>query len=315
MITTFALLVGLLAPSTGKLIVTTSPSSASIFVDGQEANAKSGQAFTVPAGQRKVTVKASGHKDQTKSVLVKKGGTARLTVTLSKASTRKTLVPVKKRTSKKPTFKRPTTGTAGATTDGSKRPVSKKPVAKRPETKRPVAKRPGKKTPIKKTNTVKRKPKTVVAEKPRVGEKPQPRVASKPNVTRKPVNTRPRAGGGGGVSGAAPEPAPARRTSTKPAAIFAFVVGGLAVTGGVLAGMQADGKAEDFNKSLDRREKMDLRDEAEGWALGSNIAYGVGATAIVVGAVLWAMDDSDGYAASVAPLPEGGAIVGLGGTF
>lgn len=308
MITTFALLVGLLAPSTGKLIVTTSPSQASIYVDGKKTNAKSGKALTVPAGQRKVTVKASGYGDQTKSVLVKKGGTAKVSIKLSKGGKR-AMIPVKKPGAKKPASKKPF-----AKRPASKKPSSKKPVTKRPATKKPVAKRPGKKTPIKKRNTIKRKPKTV-ARKPKVGKKTQPRVARKPNVTRKPTTTRPRSGGG--VSGVAPQPQPQprRRTSTKPAAIFAFVVGGLAVTGGVLAGMQADGKADDFNTSLDRREKMDLRDEAEGWALGSNIAYGVGATAIVVGAVLWAMDDSDGYAASVAPLPEGGAIVGLGGTF
>ena len=108
MITTFALLVGLMAPSTGQLIVDTSPSSASIYVDGKKANAKPGKAFTVPAGRRKVTAKRSGYSSATKTVLVKKGGTTRVKLTLKKGSSARGLVGGKTVVKRPTKFKRPT---------------------------------------------------------------------------------------------------------------------------------------------------------------------------------------------------------------
>ncbi len=324
MITAFAVLIGLMAPSSGQLLIQAQPSTVSVTVDGKAMPYKPGKPMAVAAGRRKVEVSQRGYQTQTRTVMVKAGGQTKLSFKLAKGGLPKAIAgkaPAKKPTLGRPTVRKPAAKRPATKKPAIKQPTSKQPAAKRPATKRPVAKRPTNKRPITKRPVTKKpgvakKPATsrpVVAKKPRTGTKPT--VTRKPMVRRKPTTTRP-AVGGGGVNGAAPvAPAPRSRPSLKPWAVFSFVVGGLAVTGGVLAGMQANDKADEFNGSVDRREKLGLKDDAENWALGANVAYGIGATAIVVGGLLWAMDPGDGYAASISPLPEGGAMVGLGGTF
>lgn len=304
MLTTFAVLVGLLAPSTAKIVVKSTPSVSTVEVDGKKTQLRFG-AINVKAGKHKITVRRSGYASQSKTVSARAGKTTTVTFKLVRAKA------VKKPATKKPVIvgRRPIRSPVKTP---SKRPATKKPVAKKPVAKKPVRKKPIKKKPRygKKTTPVVGKKKN-----PRIKRKPKVATGRRPKTTRRPRTSRPR--GTTGVAGGYNQPPPPRRrrTSYKPWAVFSFVVGGLAVTGGVLAGMQADDKAKEFNDSVDRRDKQTFKDEAEGWALGSNVLYGVGATGVVVGALLWAMDPGDGYAAQIVPLPDGGAMVGVGGTF
>ncbi|MCA9540056.1 MAG: hypothetical protein KC620_14260, partial [Myxococcales bacterium] len=121
---------------------------------------------------------------------------------------------------------------------------------------------------------------------------------------------------GGGARPAAPvrDTRQPSQVSYKPWAILSFVVGAAAVTGGAIMGMKADDSADQFNNSVSRNEKRNLKDDVEFQATAANVLYGVGAAGIVIGALLWSLDPADSYA-EVAPMPGGGAYVGWGGTF
>lgn len=100
-----------------------------------------------------------------------------------------------------------------------------------------------------------------------------------------------------------------------PWAIGAWVVGGVALVSGIITGAAAGSAADDFNKSRDFDEKLSLRDDPAPLAAAANVLYGVGATAIVAGVLLWVLDPDDARTAQIAPLQGGGAYVGLGGAF
>ncbi|MBU0553573.1 hypothetical protein KKF91_17620 [Myxococcota bacterium] len=104
-----------------------------------------------------------------------------------------------------------------------------------------------------------------------------------------------------------------QRGSLKPLAVVSFLIGGAAIVGGVVTGKMADDAADDFNASRFYDKKINYKQEAEDLSLGSNVLYGVGAVGIGLGALLWGMDSA--YQASVAPMPGGGAYVGVGGSF
>lgn len=171
----------------------------------------------------------------------------------------------------------------------------------------PIVKKPG--------GTVKPKPDD---DRPRAkpgsdgGKKPRPK---SPDDRRRPVDKPGTAGGGtSGDYGAQPA-ARDEPTDLRPFAALSFAIGGLAITGGVIAGISANEKAEEFNRSVSLRQKQTLKDETESRALVSNVLYGVGATGVLVGALLWAMSPDESHYATAAPLPGGGAMVGFGGTF
>lgn len=320
MLTTLTLIAGLLAPAGSSHIkFDVQPAGALVQVDGKGIR---GTAIKVRPGKHSVRVSKAGYIASKRTVTTKGGETLEVKFRLKRSKKRgavavgkkaakpKARTPIKRKTAApkktpargkspkvtaKPNTRRPTRHptkkSPKVTLSPTKKP--KKPVGKRPVKRRPVTKRPVKKRPVAR-KPVKRKPR---------GRRP---------VKRRPVAAAPVAGGGGGGV----EDSRGGGTSTKPFAVLAFVVAGVAVTGGVIAGLAAEGTAEDFNASVDRSEKQKLKRDADNLALGSNIAYGVGATAAVLGAVLWAMDDSDdGYAWQAAPLPEGGAVVGIGGVF
>jgi hypothetical protein len=67
-----------LDPSSGTVMVNSSPSDAQIFVDGQEAPQKTPAILKLPAGNHKLEVKLAGYKDQVKEVEVRDGETAML---------------------------------------------------------------------------------------------------------------------------------------------------------------------------------------------------------------------------------------------
>ena len=105
-----------------------------------------------------------------------------------------------------------------------------------------------------------------------------------------------------------------RGPKLRPWAMGAWAAGGVSVAVGIGVGIAANGSADDHNASRDYDEKKDLQDDAESLALTSNVFYGIGIAAIATGTVLWFLDSGDSHA-SVAPLPDGGAIVGVGGRF
>lgn len=323
MLTTLAMVVALLAPARmSKIEIDVSPEDARIEVDGKVVE---GKLAKVSAGRHVVRASKDGYQTTSRTVTTKGGDavSVKLRLRVAKEKGRRKIATVTKRPGKpigrpkptpraEPVAKRPSARTPSAKTPSAKTPAAKTPVAKAPSepeekpstrtpetmtppvAKRPTAKRPTGRRPVAKA-PVKRRP------------------DARPPIKRRPVAAGPAPVDGGGVSGGA---SPSGRTSTKPYAVLAFVVAGLAVTGGVIAGLAADGAADDFNQSTDRGEKTKFKRDSENLALGANIAYGVGATAAVVGAVLWAMDDTDdGYAVRAGPLPEGGAIVGIGGVF
>ena len=315
MLTTFAILVGLLAPNTATIAIDAQPKPSLVEVDGRKVQMRLGK-ITVKAGKHKITVHRSGYMSQSRYVSASVGKTAKVKFRLVKKGTKSPAA--KKPGAKKPAMKKPAVKKPAAKKPAAKRPAAKKPTsgfvkrpgAKKPVAKAPISKRPAKKTPVgrKKPTTVGRKPTVAAGKRPKIKRKPT--VGARPKTKPRPRTTRP---SGGAVAGDT-APAPRRsRTNYKGWAVFSFVVGGAAATGGVLAGMQADDKADEFNRSVDRGDKQTFKDEAEGWSLGSNVLYGVAATGVLVGSLLWAMDDS--YQASVAPLPGGGAYVGIGGTF
>ena len=102
--------------------------------------------------------------------------------------------------------------------------------------------------------------------------------------------------------------------SLRPWAILSFVVGGAAVTGGYITSGIAQDRADEFNTSSNRTEKLSLHKKAKDMETVSTVLYGVGATGVVLGALLLAMDPGD-RRATVAPIPGGGAMVGYTGSF
>lgn len=180
----------------------------------------------------------------------------------------------------------------------SKRP-SKRPVAKRPTSKAPVAKAPAKR-PVKKPATTGPRPKTPVTRKPTVAKRP---------ATARPVQPAARPVGAQPIRDERQPSAPSYRGY----AIVAFLVGGLATAGGIYLGLEADDSAAQFNDSVRRSEKRDLKSDVEWQSTGANVLYGVGAAGILVGALLWAAEPD--YRASITPLPDGGAYVGVEGRF
>ena len=92
-----------------------------------------------------------------------------------------------------------------------------------------------------------------------------------------------------------------------------ILAGGVAITGGVVVGMSVQEKADAFVESVRRSEKRDLKEEAESRAMVANVLYGVGATGLLLGALMWSAES--GSYAEVAPLPGGGGYVSVKGTF
>ncbi len=297
-------LVGLLAGGgTGTLQLNVTPKTATVKVDGKTVKGfKSGRGFAVQAGTRTVVATAPGFKPLTRKLAVKPGQTTIVNLRLSRSSKRGTAAPSKRPSKKRPSA-RPAEPRGKPSLRPSKRPDTKKPAArpsKRPL--KPAAKAPP--TPKKRPAT-KRPPTKRPAAKPPVKKRPSRRPAAKPAAPAPAARPRPATGGSRDTGS----------VSTKPWAVLSFVVGGLAVTGGVIAGLSANDAADDFNASFDRNEKLRLKDDSENLALLSNVLYGVGATGMVLGAVLWAMDPGPGARAEVGPLPGGGAYVGVGGTW
>ncbi|MEZ4469400.1 MAG: PEGA domain-containing protein [bacterium] len=303
MLTTFAVFAGLFAAGTGTIDVQVVPGNASIEIDGKAVKTSR---ITVKAGTHKVRATATGYSAQTRTVSVGAGKTARVQLRLVQSKVTK------------PTVKPPAGGTTvGGTTVGAKRP-SRAPIIG-------ISKRPSGKTPV-----ISPRPSVKPGVRPTVRPRPTPKVTPKtktkpdngPIVVRRPSQP-----------GAGRRPAPARgdvavtngggargsrggggSNSLRPFAVLSFVVGGLAITGGVITHNLADEKAQDFNHSVDRQEKLGLRDDAKALDTASTVLYGVGATGVALGVLLLALDPGDSRA-TVAPLPEGGAMVGYGGTF
>lgn len=301
MLTTFAVLAGLLAPpaATGTIDVDVTPANAIIEVDGK---AVLSHTVKVKAGSHKVTARAKGYASQTRNVTVSANQKARVAFRLTKAGTVKP--PVVKGPDVGGGSKTPTVGGGGGgktptVKGGSKTPIV---IGKGKTVDEPV--KPGIKTTPKTTPKVTPKAKNddgpTVVKRPRTG----PATGKRNPPARGNVNT------GGGARG--------RRDtgsqSLRPWAVLSFVVGGLAITGGVITHGIAEDKAEEFNASRDRQEKLKLHDEAKGFDTASTVLYGVGATGVALGILLLAVDPGDSRA-MVSPLPEGGAMIGYGGTF
>ncbi len=285
MTSVFALVFALMAPSgTATFDITVSPSDASIYVDGKRVKLQKGQVSVKP-GTRSVKVSRSGYRSESKTVKASKGKTYRLKFSLSKTSSKR---PAKKPVASKTPSKKPV---------AAKRP-SKKPRAKRPARKpmkKPVASKRPSKRPVKKPRTKPRPNK-----KPAVGKRPSKRPVTSPGA--RPVGAQP-------IRDEA-QPAP---PSYRGYAIVSFLVGGAAIAGGAYMGTQADESADEFNRSVDRLDKQELKDDTEFQATAANVLYGVGAAGVVLGALLWAAEPD--YRYSVAPMPGGGTYVGVEGRF
>lgn len=281
MTSVLALVFALLAPQpTATLEIKTDPANASVYVDGKQVKLQKSRVKVKP-GTRKVRVSSSGHRSQTKTVKASGGKTYRLSFELARTTSKR---PVAKTPSKRPGAKAP-----------SKKPVAKTP-AKRPS-KRPVAKRPSKKP---------------IAKSPRKKPTTKPRPRKKPTVAKRPTGARPV-----GAQPASPQPIRDDRQAGPPSyrgyAIVSFLVGGAAIAGGAYMGSQADESADEFNRSVDRFDKQELKDDTEFQATAANVLYGVGAAGVVLGALLWAAEPD--YRYSVAPMPGGGTYVGVEGRF
>ena len=321
MVGTLALWVGVLAAGSNGawLELTVKPDDAHVYIDGKQAKRlTSGKRYPIAPGRHKLTVKKSGFTTVKEGVTIGAGKTARLKIALKRAKRgkRSGAVPVKiaKRPAK-PGKKRPVKRVP-ATRPGPKKPSSKKPKGKRAPGKgrptvRPQRPKKGKGKPSKKPRKAMqpkvRRPKAQPAKRPKARKpdrRPSPRPAAKPKRAPPARPAPPPDGDRGSGTG---------RASLKPWGVFSFVVGGLALTGGVVTGITANEKADEFNRSVDRREKRNLEDDTHLWATGSNVLYGVGATGILLGTLLIALDTD--YYATVAPLPDGGTFAGIGGRF
>jgi hypothetical protein len=297
---------------TAKVVLDYQPTNATVKVDGKvQKKARSGQALRVKPGKRRIEVARKGYTTWKKTVSLKAGTTLKLKVRLKKAGKKEPVVVAaggKKAAPKRPSKRNPAkaglkpAGKAsgkGGKAVPQRRPPKKKPAkaegrgagegsglspARQPRNKNPKA------IPSRDRNPTKEP----AAKEPTR----RPRKATKPSAAAPVTDTREPDGG----------------TNYKPWAVGAFVVSGLAVTGGILVGLSADEKAQEFNDSIDYGEKQDLKDDAEIRALGANVLYGVAGTALLAGTVLWLMGDDSGYAA-VAPTGDGGVMAGVGGRF
>lgn len=287
MTTVLALVVALLAPSSDAILdLNLIPSDAAVFVDGKQVKPIKGR-LQIGAGTHKVAASKSGYRTVTKVITLKAGQVEKVTIKLPKASAKS---PSKRPTTAKSPSKRPSKRPSASP---SKRPT-KRPVAKRP-TKRPVAKAPAKR-PVKKPVT--RTPTKRPSKAPTVGKRP---------------TTSPRPG----ARPASPQPVRDEAAPSQPSyrgyAIVSFLIGGAALAGGAYMGTQADESADEFNRSVDRFEKQDLKDDTEFNATAANVLYAVGAGGVILGALLWAAEPD--YRAMVTPMPGGGTYVGFEGRF
>ncbi|MGK0358521.1 MAG: hypothetical protein ACI9U2_000810 [Bradymonadia bacterium] len=295
MVTTFAVLVGLMAGGAGKIELNVSPNNAIVEVDGKQIKSRT---VSVKAGNHKVVVRASGHSARSQTVRVASGKKTKVTIRL------------KRSTAKKAVVRAP--GRKGVTVIG-RRPAAKKPIkrgvkGKKIAVRRPVnVRRPVKKTVVRKTvkkKTVGRKVvrKTVKKKTTVVKRRPAKRTTGKRRPAARNTVRGNRGGGRGGSQ------------SLRPWAILSFVVGGAAVTGGYITSGIAQDRADEFNTSSNRTEKLSLHKKAKDMETVSTVLYGVGATGVVLGALLLAMDPGD-RRATVSPIPGGGAMVGYTGSF
>jgi tetratricopeptide (TPR) repeat protein len=67
-------------------------------------------------------------------------------------------------------------------------------------------------------------------------------------------------------------------------------VGGAGVTAAIALGVVAKGKNDDAQATSSGQEAMDLEDDAGGFAIASNVAFGVGGAALLAGAI-WGIVD------------------------
>jgi hypothetical protein len=345
MLHVLALWVGLMAPAAGgdaRLLLTVDPADSTVLVDGKELRGfKSGTAVPAKPGNFIITVEHAGYGSEKREVKLVKGETTRVSIKLDKKEAKPAPVakgdaPAPKPKADAPAPKPTVTPRPTAKPGPSVRPnVGGKPTVKPKPESGPIVGAPTNK-PVAKPKadddkpTVKPKPKDdddkpafkpkpkddddkpTVKPKPKDDQPPpsRPRPVHKPHGDARPVASPQPAGGTG-----ADYPPDNSRTSLKPYAALSFVIGGLALTGGVVAGVYANKSADEFNHERRLDVKQDLKTQTEQRALASNVLYGVGATGMLVGALLWAMDPGDGGHAEVSPLPEGGAMVGWGGTF
>lgn len=303
---------------TAKVVLDYQPTNATVKVDGKvQKKARSGRALSVKPGKRRIEVARKGYTTWKKTVSLKAGKTLKLKVRLKKAGKKKPAVvaaggkkasPKRAPSKKKPAKKKP--AKAGLKPAGKASGKGGKAVPQRRPPKKKPAKAKGKGTgkgsglsPARQPRN--KNPKAIPSRDRNPKKKPaakkptkRPRKATKPSAAAPVTDTREPSGG----------------TNYKPWAVGAFVVSGLAATGGILVGLSADEKAQEFNDSIDYGEKQDLKDDADIRALGANVLYGVAGTALLAGTVLWLMGDDSGYAA-VAPTGDGGVMAGVGGRF
>ncbi len=113
-------------------------------------------------------------------------------------------------------------------------------------------------------------------------------------------------------------PIPKACASTRPR-VYTWVAAGLAgvtLAAAVVSQVQSSGLVDDSEQSLDRQEAIDLRASARSAAVRSNVLYGAaGALALGAVALFFFEDVGDGAAVTVQPLPEGGGVAALSGTF
>ena len=286
MVTTFAVLVGLMAGGTGKIELSVSPNNAIVEVDGKQVKSRT---VTVKAGTHTVVVRASGYSARSQRVKVGAGKKTKVSVRLSRASN-KTVV------ARTPTKRATVIGRTSAKTP-IKRAVKGKTVVKRPV----------KKTVVR--NTVKRK--TVVNKTRAKTKKTTVRTVNRRPAKRTTGTRRPAARGA--VSNNR-NTSRGGSQSLRPWAILSFVVGGASLTGGYITNGIAQDRADEFNASANRTEKLSLHKKSKDMETVSTVLYGVGATGVALGVLLLAMDPGD-RRATVAPLPGGGAMVGYTGSF
>lgn len=302
MVTTFAVLVGLMAGGTGTIDLNVSPNNAIVEVDGKQVKART---FSAKAGDHTLTIRANGYVTKKQKVRVIAKKTTKVSVRLSKSGRSKTVVRTPSRKGavvigRKTTVKGKTIG--GTVKKPVRKPVVKKPARK--PVRKPVrtVKTKTVKTKTKKGTRTKTKTKTKTVRTRTVKRRPARRTTG----TRRPAargNVRGARRGGRGGS-----------TSYRPWAVLSFVVGGAALTGGYIVNGMAQEHADDFNASRNRTEKLSLQKKAQDTEMASNVLYGVGATGVALGVLLLAIDPGD-RRATVAPLPGGGAMVGYTGSF
>lgn len=289
MVTTFAVLVGLMAGGTGKIELNVSPDNAIVEVDGKQIKSRT---ISVKAGDHRVVVRANGYAARSQKVRVIANKKSKVTIRLKRSATKKAVA------------------RKGVTVIGRKT-VAKKPVRRAVKGKKVVnvpapVKRPVKRKVVRKTTKKKVVGRKVVRKTNKKTTVVNRRPARRTTGTRRPAargavrNNRNTSRGGS--------------RSLRPWAILSFVVGGAAVTGGYITNGIAQDHADDFNTSANRTEKLSLHKKSKDMETVSTVLYGVGATGVALGVLLLAMDPGD-RRATVAPLPGGGAMVGYTGSF